>query len=456
MRSSKGAVMRLSPARIVISVYLVLTTLFTTLLMFPFASADGRVTPFTDAFFTAVSAVSVTGLSTVDMGTHWSPLGHVVVLASFQIGGIGVLTLASILGLIVTRKLGLKQRVLAARDFSVDKQAIRFGEIRALLVSVALSIVIIEAALTILLLPRLLFEGMAFWPALWSAFYLAASSFTNTGFVPFADGLTNYAQDPYLLGVLSIGVFLGSIGFPVIFALYRHIVGRGWKAHKRLGIHAKLTLLTTLLLIIFGWILIGSLEWTNPATLDPLSVRDAIMSSGYTSIMTRSGGLSILDTESMHGSTLLVIDLLMFVGGGSASTAGGIKVTTLAVLFLAAYAEARGTDDMEVFGKRIPVGVLRLAVSILIWGGLLVATSTVILLHLTGASLDHVLFEVVSAFGTCGLSVGFSATLPPAGKVVLALTMLAGRVGTVTLAAAIASTSHKTLYRYPEERPIVG
>src|SRR5699024_2662693 len=139
--------------------------------------------------------------------------------------------------------------------------------------------------------------------------------------------------------VLGVGVFLGSIGFPVIFALYRYFTGGGWKAHKRLGLHAKLTLLTTGILIGAGWVAIVGLEWGNPATLAQLQPGEAIMSSGYTSIMTRSGGLGVLDTSGMHGSTQLVLITLMFVGGGSASTAGGIKVTTLAVLFLAAYAE---------------------------------------------------------------------------------------------------------------------
>ena len=466
LRTRLHNLVELSPARVVIGVFVTLTAVFTALLMLPASSADGRATPFVDAFFTAVSAVSVTGLSTVDMGTHWSSFGDVVVVLGFQIGGIGVLTLASIVGLVVSRKLGLRQRILAASDtnlygsnprrISGEKQTIGFGDVGGLLVSVALSLVVIEATLMALIVPKLLTQGASVGEAIWHGYYLAASAFTNTGFVPFDDGLTGFASDPYLLGVLSIGVFLGSIGFPVIFALYRYLVGGGWRAHRRLALHAKLTLITTLILVVAGWVLIGTLEWSNPATLGTLSAGDAVMSSGYTSLMARSGGLAILDSGELHGSTMLVLNMLMFVGGGSASTAGGIKVTTLAVLFLAAYAEARGTEDMQAFGRRIPVDMLRLAVSIVIWGATLVSTSSVILLHLTQAPLDVVLFEVISAFGTCGFSTGFSETLPPAGKIVLAITMLAGRVGTVTLAAAIARTSRHTFYRFPEERPIVG
>lgn len=174
-------------------------------------------------------------------------------------------------------------------------------------------------------------------------------------------------------------------------------------------------------------------------------------------MMTRSGGLSTIDIGEMNGSTLLVLDMLMFVGGGSASTAGGIKVTTLAVLFLAAIAEARGVKDMEAFERRIPVDVLRLSVSVVLWGASIVSASSIIVLHITKAPLDLVLFDVISAFATCGLSTGLTnPDLEEPAKYVLAATMWAGRVGTVTLAAALAASQRRQLFRRPEERPIVG
>lgn len=454
------------PARLAILIFLGLTFVITSLLMLPIMTSTGEPTPFVDALFTAVSAISVTGLATVDMGTHWSTVGDFVVVLGFQIGGIGVLTLASILGLTVTKRLGLRQKLLAASDNNIygsnpsnitaDRLTVGLGEIGSLLKAVAISLVVIEASLTLLIFPKILAGGTPPLIALGHSFYLAASAFTNTGFVPFDDGLDLFTSDYYLLSVLAIGVFLGSIGFPVIFALYRYLTRGGWKAHRRLGLHAKLTLTTTLILFSFGWIAISSLEWLNPKTLGELGPLQTVFSAGYTSVMTRSGGLGIVDPDLMNGSTLLVMDILMFIGGGSASTAGGIKVTTLAVLFLAAYSEARGFEEIQSFGRRIPVESLRLAVSIFIWGGLIVATASVTILHITDYSLDIVLFEVISAFGTCGLSTGLSAELPDAGKIVLALTMWAGRVGTVTLAAAIAMTNTKRLYRFPEERPIVG
>lgn len=454
-----------SPARFALLVFSALILVWTALLSLPIASSSGKMTPLADALFTAVSAICVTGLSTVDMSTHWSLFGEIVVLSGLQIGGIGVLTLASILGLTVTRRLGLRQRLLAAgdtnpmrmgRDVS-ESQAVGLGEIGGLLGAVALSVVVIEGILTLLITPHLMFAaGYDFPHALWNGFYLAASAFTNTGFVPLAGGLEPFATDVYLLSVLAIGVFLGAIGFPVIFALYRYVIGSGWRSHKRLGLHAKLTLTTTLIFVVFGWLAIAALEWNNQATFGPQNFGQTMFSSVYMSIMTRSGGLGIIDPLEMNGSTLLVMDMLMFVGGGSASTAGGIKVTTIAVLFLAAWAEARGYKDVQAFGRSIPNEVLRVSVSILIWGATIVLAATVTIMHMTGESLDIVLFEVISAFGTCGLSSDLSAQLPDAGKYVLAATMWAGRVGTVTLAAAIAATNRSRLFRLPEERPIVG
>lgn len=453
-----------SPARFALMVFSGLILLWTLLLSLPFSSKDGTVTPLADSLFTAVSAICVTGLSTLDMSAHWSLFGELVILAGLQIGGIGVLTLASILGLTVTRRLGLRQRLLAAgdsnpmrmrRDVS-ESQAVGLGDIGGLLAAVALSLLVIEAVLTVLIMPTLMGAGYDFWHALWNSFYLAASAFTNTGFVPLPGGLEPFATDFYLLSVLGIGVFLGSIGFPVIFALYRYVTGGGWRAHKRLGLHAKLTLTTTLIFVVFGWLAIGALEWNNTQTLGSQDFGQTVFSAGYMSIMTRSGGLGVMDPVDMNGSSLLVIDMLMFVGGGSASTAGGIKVTTIAVLFLAAYAEARGYQDMQVFGRRIPNEVLRVAISVLIWGATIVLAATVAIMHITGKPLEIVLFEVISAFGTCGLTTGLSAELPDAGKYILAATMWAGRVGTVTLAAAVAASSRSRMFRLPEERPIVG
>jgi Trk-type K+ transport system membrane component len=453
-----------SPSRFALISFTLIILLFTGLLSLPFATRSGVVTPFVDAFFTAVSSVCVTGLSTVNMATHWSFFGDVIILLGLEVGGIGVLTFASMLGLIVSRRLGLRQRLLAASDTNPlrthkgasESQAVGLGDMGGLLASVAISVLVIELILTLLITPKLLAAGYAFWDALWNGFYFAVSAFTNTGFVPLPDGMAQFGLDPYMLTVLAVGVFLGSIGFPVIFALYRYAVGKGWRAHSRLPIHTKVTLSTTAILVVFGALVIAVLEWNNALTLGDQLGWQRVMTATYTSVMTRSGGLATIDVGEMHGSSLLFMDMLMFVGGGSASTAGGIKVTTLAVLFFAAFAEARGYRDMQAFDRRIPTEVLRVAVSVVLWGATIVATASILILQITGAPLDKVLFDVISAFGTCGLSTGLTEQLPDSGKYILAATMWAGRVGTVTLAAALAASSRTRLFRYPEERPIVG
>jgi trk system potassium uptake protein len=329
---------------------------------------------------------------------------------------------------------------------------------------VAISAAVIEVVLAGLLFPRMLLDGIPVGEAVWHSFYYSAMAFTNTGFAPNAEGLTPFANDYFFLSILMVGVFLGSIGFPVIYTLSRSL--KAWHVRRktkkrpetrvRWSVHVKLTLVTSALLIVAGAVLYIVLEFDNPETFGGLNAGDTVFQSFFLSVMTRSGGFSTISIPDLNGSSLLVTDMLMFIGGGSASTAGGIKVTTLAVLFLAAFAEARGVQDMESFGRRIPGDVLRLGVSVVLWGATTVAVSSILILQISKAPLDFVLFDVISAFATSGLTTGLTASLPDAGVYIMAATMFMGRVGTVTLAAALAASQRQQLYKRPEERPIVG
>ncbi|MES1170001.1 MAG: potassium transporter TrkG, partial [Leifsonia sp.] len=222
------------------------------------------------------------------------------------------------------------------------------------------------------------------------------------------------------------------------------------------SLHVKLTLVTSALLLVLGALAYFVLEFNNPATFKDLDAGQRVLQSFFLSTMSRSGGFSTFDISQLDGSSLLVTDMLMFIGGGSASTAGGIKVTTLAVLFLAAFAEARGNEEMEAHERRIPQDVLRLAVSVVLWGATTVAVACIALLLMTDAPLDYVLFDVISAFATCGLSTGFTQNTTDSAQYVLAATMFLGRIGTVTIAAALAASQRRQLFRRAEERPIVG
>ncbi len=460
MRIAGADTRRLSPPQFAIAVFTGLIALFTLLLSLPISSVNGQITPLPQALFTATSAISVTGLTVVDMATHWSFFGNLLIVLAVQLGGIGVLTLASVLGLVVTRRLGLKQRLMVASDSNAARihagpvsegQAVRLGDITRMLWTIVISSLVIEVAIALAIFPRLLLSGRSIWESTWQSLYVAASAFTNTGFLPFESGMAEFGTDPWFLIAVMIGVFLGSIGYPVIF-----VVLRQWRTPRRWNVHVKLTLVTTGVLLLVGTIAFTAIEWANPATFASQEPGTRMLWGGFLSVMTRSGGFSPIDIGSMHTSSLLMGDILMFVGGGSASTAGGIKVTTLAVLFLAARAEARGIDEIEVFERRIPGDVLRLAVSVLLWGGITVALSCFGLLLFIQAPLDFVLFDVISAFATSGLSTGLTASLPDPAIIVLSVTMWAGRVGTVTLAAALAAKRHRQLFHRPEERPIVG
>lgn len=460
IRDGIDAFVAATPARFAIVIFLGLILVFTLLFSLPIATTTGTRAPLVDALFTAVSVICVTGLSTVDMATYWSPFGHTVVFIGVEIGGIGVLTLASILGLVISRRLGLRQKLLAAGDANplrirkgpvAEGQAVRLGETGSLLLTVAVSALVIEIGVAILLFPRMLLQGVPVLDAAWQSVYISAMAFTNTGFLPTAEGLTPYAGDVWFLSAIMIGVVAGAIGFPVIYVLSRNL-----RKPKRWSLHVKVTLFTFGLLLVLGALAYFLLEFNNPRTFAGLDGGQRVLQSFFLSTMARSGGFSTIDISQLDGSSLLVTDMLMFIGGGSASTAGGIKVTTLAVLFLAAFAEARGHDDMEAYERRIPSDVLRLAVSVVLWGATTVAAASITLLLITDEPLDYVLFDVISAFATCGLTTGFTQNSSDAAQYVLAATMFFGRIGTVTLAAALAASQHPKLFKRSEERPIVG
>jgi potassium uptake TrkH family protein len=441
---------RSSPARLALSVFALVILAFSALLSLPQATAAGQRAPYVDALFTAASAVCVTGLTTVDTATYWSTSGQVIIMVAIKVGGLGILTLASLLGLAVSRRLGLRQRLIAASE----TKAMRLGEVGSLLRAIIVASTTVELSIAALLVPSFLAEGEGLGPSLYHSLFYGISSFNNAGFALHQGSLEAWAGDPFVLAPIGIGVFIGGLGFPVLLTIARDWRRRG--RVRRWNLHTRLTLTTTLIVLAFSIVLFALLEWTNPATMGHMGVGEKVLTSAFHGLMPRSAGFSTVDVAQMHEGTWLLQDVMMFIGGGSASTAGGIKVTTLAVLVLATVAEARGDRDVEAFGRRIPPATLRLAVTVLLAGATLVVTASLVLLAITDRSLDVVLFEVTSAFATCGLSTGLSAELPDSGKYVLTALMFAGRTGTITLAAALALRERRRVIRLPEERPIVG
>lgn len=436
-----------SPARLALITFACIVLVFTGLLSLPWASSSGQVTPLHDALFTAVSAVCVTGLTVVSTATHWSGFGQVVILLAIQIGGLGVLTLASILAVAVSRRLGVRGKLIALEEMNTG----RLGEVGALLRIVVTTSAAIELAIALVLAPRFMMLGEPFGQAVWHAVFYAVSAFNNAGFTPHSDGIVPYGEDLWILLPLMAGVFVGSLGFPVIMVLMVNRTRfRAWT------LHAKLTVEVSVVLLVVGAVAWGAFEWSNPATIGAMSTTDKVLNAVFASVMMRSGGFNLVDMNQLDQTSVLVTDALMFAGGGSASTAGGIKVTTIAVVVLAIVAEARGDADVRAHGRTIPASAMRVAMAVIAVSATMVTVATAVLLQISGQPLDRVLFEVISGFATCGLSNGLSAELPPAGKYVLSVLMFLGRMGPITVSTALALRQRRTLYHFPEERPILG
>ncbi|WP_129337635.1 TrkH family potassium uptake protein [Cellulomonas endophytica] len=438
---------RHSPARLAIGVFASVIGLVTLGLWGPWATVSGERPLFVDALFTATSATTVTGLVVVPTGEYWSVLGLVVILVAIKIGGLGVMTLASILGAAVSRRIGLTQRLLVQSETKFT----RLGEVGSLVRTVVLTSTVLEASIALVLFPRFVIDGEGVGTAAWHAVFYGVSAFNNAGFVPTAEGLVPYGSDWWVLLPIIVGVFIGSLGFPVLLDVLRRL-----REPRRWSLHSKLTITTSAALVVVGAVLVAAFEWTNPGTFKPLDAAGTFLASLFAGVMPRSGGFSTVDVGEMHEGTWLLMDALMFVGGGSASTAGGIKVTTLAVMLLAIVAEARGDRDVEAFRRRIPRTALQVAIAVSLVSATIVLVSSLLLLAITGYTLDIVLFEVISAFATCGLSTQEPGGWPDPAKYVLTVLMFVGRTGTMTLAAALALRSRRRVIRYPEERPIIG
>lgn len=433
------------PARLAILIFALIIGFFTTLLALPAATASGEPAPFIDALFNATSAVCVTGLVTVNTAVYWSTFGHVVIACAMKVGGLGVMTLASILGLAVSRHLGLTQRILTATETKS-----RLGEVGSLTRAVIITSCTVEAVLAAVLLPTFIHRGEPFIEALWHSIFMALSIFNNAGFVIVNGGMEQFVGS-WAIGLPVIfGTMLGAIGFPVFLNVWTT------KSIKHWSLHTKLTIVTYLILFAITAVLIALLEWGNPNTLAGLPLPDEVLAVLFQATTPRSSGLSTLNIGEMNDATWFLMDSMMFIGGGSASTAGGIKVSTFAVLILAIVAEARGDRDVEAFGKRIPRDVLRLAIAAAFLGAFMVGIGTILILQFTHFPLENVLFEVISAFATCGLSTGITHILPASAKTVLIVLMYAGRVGTMTVAAALALRTRRRVIRLPEERPVIG
>lgn len=436
------------PGRIIPFAFLAVIGLGTALLMLPAARTDPGHAPFVIALFTATSAVCVTGLAATDTATYWTPLGQAVILVLAQVGGLGIMTGATLLGLLVSRRLGLSTRLIA----QAETRSLRLGDVTTVLRLILIVTLAMEAATMVALTVRFRYAYDHDWgEALWHGLCHAVFAFNHAGFSTYSDNLARFARDPLILAPIMLTVTISSLGFPVI-----HELADGARRPSRWSIHSKMTILGSALLLIIGFAAVAAYEWDNAATIGALAWPDKLLNAAFHSVMTRSAGFNSVDIGKMEPATLMVSDILMLIGGGSAGTAGGIKITTFLILGFVVWAEIHGKEDTTAFRRRISPQAQRQALSVVLLAVGVVAIGVLIMLSLTSFAFEVVLFEVVSAFATTGLSTGITPHLPAPALVLLTCLMFLGRVGTITVASVLALKERGTTFRYPEERPIVG
>lgn len=446
VRLRKGLFQRLTPPQIVALGFATAILAGSLLLFLPCATRPGEETTYLTALFTATSAVCVTGLVVVDTATHWSTFGHIVILSLIQIGGLGIMTMAAVLYILLGYRIGLRQRLLIREGLNVNDMA---GVVR-LARQIILVTLAIELSFAVILGLRWTLE-FGFPKGAWFGLFHAVSAFNNAGFDLFGEyrSLTAYAADPTVSLSIAVLIILGGLGFPVILNAYqRH-------RFSAFMLHAKLVLVTTALLLALGTILILALEYNHALASLPPGAK--FLAAFFQSVTPRTAGFNTIDLTTLHVATQFILIILMFIGASPASTGGGIKTSSLAVIVLSVVATLQGKESPEVFRRRIPHRQVTRALTLAILAATLVMTVT-LLLSITeeGKGFLAILFETTSAFGTVGLSLGVTPSLSPVGRVLIILTMFLGRVGPLTIAYALAEKGIRTRLRVPEEKILVG
>lgn len=371
-----------------------------------------------------------------------------VILGLIQVGGLGIMTLAALLTVLVARRLGLRRRMLAQAETKTPG----LTGIGTLVRNIVVFSLVSEAAVAVVLTVRFATGYARPWgEALYHGVFHAISAFNNAGFSIHRNSLMDYVTDPWVSLTIAVAVIVGGLGFPVVFELLR-----GWRRPSRWTVLTRIAFTLTVALLVIGTVLTMLLERTNPGTLGPLSGPGKLLAGFFHSTMTRTAGFNSIDTAALRPESLFTTDLLMFIGGGSGGTAGGIKVTTFGLLAFVIWSEMRGHSQVNVGHRQVPETNQRQALAVALLGIGAVALSVLLLLATTRHSLELVLFEAVSAFGTVGLSAGITADLPPAAKLLLGVLMFLGRVGPLTLASALALRQRTRRFELPEERTIVG
>ena len=429
-----------NPARVIAGSFLGVIITGTLLLMLPLSAKNGSVTNFFDALFTATSATCVTGLVVVDTYTHWTFFGQGVILALIQVGGLSLVTLTLFFNLLIRRKLGLRTLQLAQESTS----ATNFEDTPRLLKGIVGITLAVETVGALLLLPAFVPRYGA--EGIFISVFTSISAFCNAGFDLLGregaySSLIHY-NGSYVLLVISALIIIGGLGFMVLFDLLHY------HKNKRLRLHSRVVLISTVFLLLIGTVGFALLEWNNPATMGDLPVWQKLNASFFQSVTTRTAGFNSIDIASMNELSKVLTIGLMFIGAAPGSTGGGIKVTTIVVLIMTAVSVARGYDDTIIMKHKIKRQTVNKALTVTFIGFLAVMLATGVIIYTThdgGATFSSVdaLIESASAFATVGLTSGISAVANLPSKLILTATMFLGRVGPVSLLLSLAAGSGK-------------
>jgi trk system potassium uptake protein TrkH len=424
-----------------------LIVLGTVLLMLPVAARGGTWTDPLTALFTSASAACTTGLTLVDTRTYWSPFGQVVILLLMQIGGIGFLTGSTLVLLLIGGRLTLRGRLLA-QDALGEGSLGDVGTLIRRIVAFALAVEGMGALL--LTIYFIAFEPLPV--ALWFGVFHAVAAFTNAGFdlIHGFETANTRPGEPFLLLMISLLVVLGGISFTVVADVWRR------RRFRRLTLDSKLVLVTTAILLVVGMAGFYLMEHGNERSIGTSSTPRALMQAAFFAVVPRSSGFQTLNPATFRDETLFLLSSLMFVGGAAGSTAGGIKVGALAVLAATVFSAARGRTQVIAFGREIPTITVMRTLTVVSLAAVVVLAAAFALTVMSSFAFDEIVFETTSAFGTVGLTTGITSQLAITGKLIVIAAMFAGRLGPLTLAAALAQSEQPSRLRYPEAPVRIG
>jgi len=445
--------LNLRPSQTLALSFVLLIAMGTTLLMFPAATTDGLGTPFIDALFTITSAACVVGLAVVDTGTYYSHFGQAVILATIQVGGLGIMVMSAAFAVLLGAQLGARRQAGLSELLDVNTPE----SLKALVRTVAAGTLTIELLGTLFLFLSWHEDIPSASKRLWWALFHSVSAFCNAGFSLARTNLEQWVANPWISLTIAFLIILGGLGFSVLADLGD---ARVWSIRKplavwqRLQLQTKVLLLVTALLNLGGMLIFLYIEYDG--VMGGLSVPTKINAAFFQAVTLRTAGFQTIDFSKIAAPTVLFCVVWMFIGGSPGSTAGGIKTTTAAVAFTSFRAMLLGREEVELFGKRIPPVVVNRSLSIILVSAVVLVVILMFLVGTQSIGFERLLFEAVSAFGTVGLSMGITPSLNDVGKVLIIVLMFVGRVGPLTMALAIGERMRTNVYRLPKGQLAVG